>query len=295
MKKTLLNFLSLYQKNNVVQFLQIISNFFYRDALLDRLMSKSIKGALLAAFCLVNIQAANAQSDFCGSATPITVGVACTNGTTAGATTTASPASTTRYKLTITDLAGCGFIATDDVLVSVQPPVSAFAGNDTNAVKGQPHQLMGSGGVQYLWSPTAPLNNPAIQKPQPTLYADTKFTLIVRDVAGCTGFDTVFVKVYDDPQYYLPNVFSPNGVGLNDVFRPVPVGMVNTEWFRVYKRFGELVFETNQWLKGLDDSFKGKKQPVGVYVWVIKGTDKNGKPVDMKGTRWFNKIKIGLS
>ena len=200
------------------------------------------------------------------------------------AVTTASPAVTTRYTLKVTDLTGCGFTATDDVLVSVQPPVRAFAGNDTNAVKGQPHQLMGSGGVQYLWSPTAPLNNPAIQNPLATLYADTKFTLIVRDVAGCVGFDTVFIKVYDGPQYYVPNVFSPNGDGLNDVFRPIPVGMVNTQWFRVYNRWGELVFETNQWLKGWDGTYKGKKQPIDVYVWVVKGTDKNGKPIDGKGT-----------
>jgi hypothetical protein len=52
----------------------------------------------------------------------------------------------------------------------------------------------------------------------------------------------------------------------------------------VFNRFGELVFETNKWLKGWDGTYLGKKQSPGVYVWIVKGMDKNGRKVELKGT-----------
>jgi gliding motility-associated-like protein len=188
------------------------------------------------------------------------------------------------YTLTVTDNYGCRFSVTDQVAVRVQPPVPAFAGNDTIAVTNVPHQLFGSGGDDYLWSPSTPLNSPFAQNPLATLQNDTKFILQVTDFAGCIGYDTVFIKVYNGPTYYVPNAFSPNGDGLNDIFRAVPSGIVRTEYFRIFNRYGNLVFDTREFLKGWDGSFLGKKQPVGAYVWMVKGVDRDGKTVEMKGT-----------
>ncbi|HMJ48454.1 MAG TPA: gliding motility-associated C-terminal domain-containing protein [Ferruginibacter sp.] len=188
------------------------------------------------------------------------------------------------YTLTVTDNYGCNFSVTDDVMITVQPPVPAYAGHDTIAVKGVPHQLFGGGGNKYLWTPSAHLNNPTAQNPLATLSSDTRFIVKVTDFAGCIGYDTVFMKVYTGPAYYIPNAFSPNGDGLNDIFRAVPVGIKTTEYFRIFNRFGELIFETNEWLKGWDGRYKGTKQPLGVYIWIIKGIDRNGKDVEMKGT-----------
>ncbi|RYE14226.1 MAG: T9SS type B sorting domain-containing protein, partial [Sphingobacteriales bacterium] len=178
------------------------------------------------------------------------------------------------YTLTVTDNYGCNFSVTDQVEVRVQPPVPAFAGNDTTAVKGVPHQLVATGGDDYLWTPSAPLNNATLQNPLATLQDDQKFVVRVTDFAGCIGYDTVFVKVYAGPAYYIPNAFTPNGDGLNDVFRPIPAGIARTEYFRIFNRYGETVFETNQFMKGWDGTFKGKKQAIGAYVWIIKGIDR---------------------
>jgi len=188
------------------------------------------------------------------------------------------------YTLIVRDEYGCNFSVSDAVNVRVQPPVPAYAGNDTIAVMGVPHQLMATGGDTYLWTPAAPLNSATAQSPLATLQQDQKFVVRVTDFAGCIGYDTVFVKAYAGPTYYVPNAFTPNGDGLNDIFRPIPVGIVRTEWFRVFNRLGETVFESTQWMKGWDGTFKSKKQPIGAYVWVIKGLDRNGKIVEMKGT-----------
>jgi gliding motility-associated-like protein len=203
------------------------------------------------------------------------------------ASTQASPDSTTQYFLTVTDNYGCNFSVTDSMWVKIQSPVNAFAGNDTNAILGRPHQLMATGGgagAGFLWSPAGPLNNPFIANPLATLFNDTYFSVLVTDSLGCRETDNVFVKVYEGPMYYLPNAFTPNGDGLNDIFRPTPVGIRSTDYFRVFNRFGQLMFETRQWMQGWDGTFNGKPATSGTYVWMIKGIDKNGAVVEMKGT-----------
>ena len=186
--------------------------------------------------------------------------------------------------LTVKDDYGCDFEITDQAVISVQPPVPASAGRDTIAVRGTPHILLGTGGTQYVWSPADKLDNPFSPNPRATIYDDTRFYVQVTTEYGCVGHDTIMVKVYQGPTYYVPNAFSPNGDGLNDVFRPIPVGISYTEFFRVFNRWGEMVYSGNQWLKGWDGTFKGKLAPLGVYTWVVKGVDQNGKKVEMKGT-----------
>ena len=196
----------------------------------------------------------------------------------------AKPDTTQMYILTVTDNYGCNFSVSDSVLVTMEAPVPAYAGNDTNAILGVPHQLLGSGGTGYVWSPSVNLNNPFAQNPLATLYNDTYFRLQVTDAIGCIAYDDVVIKVYAGPTYYVPNAFSPNGDGMNEIFRPIPVGISQTDYFMVFNRLGELVYQTNQWLKGWDGKFKGKDAASGVYVWMVKGKDKYGKVVEMKGT-----------
>ncbi|MBK7434606.1 MAG: gliding motility-associated C-terminal domain-containing protein [Chitinophagaceae bacterium] len=192
---------------------------------------------------------------------------------------------TTRmFTLTVTDNYGCSFTSSDSMWVIMQPVVPAFAGNDTIAMLNKPHQLMGSGGTNYMWSPAGVLNNPFIANPIAVLSNDTYFTVVVTDAIGCQAEDGVFVKVYEGPEYHVPNAFTPNGDGLNDIFRPIPSGMRSTDYFRVFNRFGQMVFQTNKWLEGWNGKFKGKDAAMGTYVWMIKGRDVNGKVIEVQGT-----------
>ncbi|MEY2916952.1 MAG: hypothetical protein RIS73_666 [Bacteroidota bacterium] len=194
------------------------------------------------------------------------------------------PTSTQLYTLTVKDNYGCNFVVTDNITVTVRPPVVAFAGNDTIAVYGMPHQLFGSGGNNYLWSPAAKLNSPFIQNPLATLYNDAHFTVAVSNDIGCSNTDEVFIKVYRGPAYYIPNAFTPNADGLNDIFKPVAVGISITHYFRVFNRYGEIIFETTQLQKGWDGTYKGKNADAGNYIWMISGIDKDGKAMEIKGS-----------
>lgn len=188
------------------------------------------------------------------------------------------------YTLQVTDNYGCNFKTIDKVTVVMNGPVPAFAGHDTIASIGVPHQLMGSGGIQYLWSPAYPLNNPSIIDPVAILQNDTRFDLIVKDTLGCIGTSSVLVKVYKGTKYYVPNAFTPNGDGLNDIFKAIAPGIQRTNYFRIYNRWGQLMFQTQDVRLGWDGNYLGVPQPAAVYVWVIKGLDVTGNTIELRGT-----------
>jgi gliding motility-associated-like protein len=193
---------------------------------------------------------------------------------------------TRQFTLTVTDNYGCNFSVTDSVIVFMQPQLVAFAGNDTNAILGRQHQLLATGrnATDFVWSPVGPLNNPFVANPLAIIYNNTYFYVHITDAIGCVDDDTIFVKAYEGPTYYLPNAFTPNGDSRNDIFFPTPVGIRSTEYFRVFDRYGALMYQTREWLKGWDGKLKGKPASSGTYVWMIKGIDVNGSVVEMKGT-----------
>ena len=192
---------------------------------------------------------------------------------------------TSRYfYLTVTDNYGCNFTVVDSVKITMRDQVNAFAGNDTIAMFNKPHQLEATGGVGFVWTPAAPLNNPFIRMPFAKLTHDQYFEVKVTDDIGCSAIDGVFIRALVGPTYYLPNAFSPNGDGLNELFTPIPSGIHTTDYFRIFDRYGTLMFQTQEWLKGWNGKFNNQPALAGTYVWIIKGVDVNGSIVEQKGT-----------
>ncbi len=190
------------------------------------------------------------------------------------------------YQIAATNNSGCSDTAI--FKFNIRPPVIAFAGNDTIAAKGIQHQLFATGGESYVWTPSTLLNFSDIQNPIATLNDDQLFIVTASNSIGCTDKDSVFIKVYKQPAdyFYVPNAFSPNGDGVNDIFRPIPVGInaSNCEWFRIYNRWGQMIFSTTKWLKGWDGGFQGRKQPFGSYIWSLGYKESNGSTKVLTGT-----------
>jgi len=82
---------------------------------------------------------------------------------------------------------------------------------------------------------------------------------------------------------YVPKVFTPNGDGMNDVLKPILVGISTFHYFSVYNRWGNLIFTTQDPNYGWDGRFKGVPQPVETYLWIAEGIDINGKKIVAKG------------
>ena len=90
--------------------------------------------------------------------------------------------------------------------------------------------------------------------------------------------------MFKGPAFYIPSAFTPNGDGRNDVFHFVAIGMTQIHFFRVYSRFGQLVYDSSDPHQGWDGSVNGKQQATGTYVWMIEGKDYMGNLVARKGT-----------
>jgi gliding motility-associated-like protein len=145
--------------------------------------------------------------------------------------------------------------------------------------------MNGSGnGVSFTWTPSQPLNNYNTEDPVARIKEDTRFVLMVEDDLGCRSFDTMWLRIIYAENVYVPSAFSPNGDGLNDIFSPAPLGGIRElEYFRVYNRLGELVFDTRDITEGWDGTYRGRKQDVANYVWVLKGKNKYGVMKFLKG------------
>lgn len=171
-----------------------------------------------------------------------------------------------------------------NITISRQPEIIANAGPDATIETGFPYQLQGSGGLTYEWSPAIMLDNYRISNPKAIVHSDTWFVLTVKDDAGCVAQDSVFLRVLDGPGFYVPTAFTPNSDGMNDIFRPFGVGIERLDYFRVFNRYGQLMFETHEINKGWDGTFKGVKQSAGNYVWMLQAVDRKGKLRVMKGS-----------
>ncbi len=116
------------------------------------------------------------------------------------------------------------------------------------------------------------------------LTADTAF--YVQHIAGSCSSQPVRVKVtvVDKSYFSIPNAFTPNGDGRNDRLTVRVTGRIDLMFFRVYNRWGQLVYETSRVNDGWNGSFKGQLQPAGTYVWIAEGRDLLGTVIRDKGS-----------
>jgi gliding motility-associated-like protein len=109
--------------------------------------------------------------------------------------------------------------------------------------------------------------------------------LVVENTAGC--FDTAIndLKVLKSCYIAVPNAFTPNGDGLNDFLYPVNAYKADDLEFSIYNRLGQKVFYTKDWTKKWDGTINGEPQDSGVYVWILKYTNRDtGLKVFQKGS-----------
>jgi gliding motility-associated-like protein len=142
-----------------------------------------------------------------------------------------------------------------------------------------------SGLISYQWSPETGLNAPTNQQTDAVIDEDIIYTLSVSD-GICTRDDTVQIKVYEiiceDPYVFVPNAFSPNGDGNNDIMY-VRGLYIEKVIFRIFDRWGELVFESNDVSIGWDGTFRGVLLQPDVYDYYLDVTCIGGLKSITKG------------
>jgi gliding motility-associated-like protein len=102
---------------------------------------------------------------------------------------------------------------------------------------------------------------------------------------GCFAFDTINIRIFKTaPTIFVPTAFTPDANNLNDILTPIAVGITKLDYFRVFNRWGNLLFSTTELQKGWNGVYKGIPQAPDTYIWMVRGTDFTGKTVIKKGT-----------
>ncbi len=198
----------------------------------------------------------------------------------------AAPGTSVSYSVTITEK-NCNQSATLQTRITVLPlpDVHAAKSNDIDCSYGQ-SVLNARGARSYTWTPTTQLSNALSHSPVAFPKTTTTYVVAGTDRAGCTNFDsvTVLVNKGNPSGYLMPSAFTPNNDGLNDCYGVKYWGMVNSMEFSVFDRWGVRVFYSRDPSACWDGTYKGEKQPAGVYVYMVKARTDCEDPVFKKGT-----------
>ncbi|MEO6541553.1 MAG: PKD domain-containing protein, partial [Ferruginibacter sp.] len=156
--------------------------------------------------------------------------------------------------------------------VAVYPYPTVNAGPDRRMLEGTTITIEASAtgtNVQYVWTPSQYLNDPSLLKPkcvEPKF--DILYTLAVTAPGGCTTTDQMFIDVLKIPR--IPNTFSPNNDGINDLWEIQYLDEYNDNHIQVFTRAGQMVFESRGRYKAWDGMYKGKPLPVDTYYYIIE-------------------------
>lgn len=206
---------------------------------------------------------------------------------------TASPTSTTTYSVSISTVNPMGdtcFVTLSTTVTVIDPalfPIAATADNDSvfSGSSTVIHAITDTT-LTILWSPAAGLSNPNSFNPTASPTTTTTYTLTVIDSSGCPKTATVTIYVLsmqcDPADVFVPNTFTPNSDGQNDVLY-VRGNMISELYFAVYNRWGEMVFETTDQNVGWDGIYKGMKADPAVFAWYLRAKCYNGSELKKQG------------
>lgn len=203
-----------------------------------------------------------------------------------------SPETDTRFVAVLSDSAGC-FSDSATFDVHVRPPATIELDPERVVSYNAPFTLnpvYSDNVVSYEWSPRGDLNCISCAMPSGVAEKSHVYHIRATSDSGCVVNDSVHVVIEcSDANLLLPNAFTPDSDGLNDVFYPIGRGVSLIRNFRIYNRYGEVVFaksdfESNDKISGWDGRIKGEPAPAGVYVYTVEAVCDQGQPVIKKGT-----------
>ncbi len=177
------------------------------------------------------------------------------------------PNVSTKYIVTGTDEYGCRDTAS--VQVNLFPSPFVQTNPDVYAVFGETVQLSATSNtaVSYVWSPAEYLSCNVCQNPVTQPDKPMTFTVTVFDINGCSASDPV--RIYYDAIIYVPNTFTPNHNGTNEMFFALGVNIKDFK-LEIFNRWGELIYSGDALSQMWDGTYAGKPSPDGVYTWKIE-------------------------
>ena len=186
------------------------------------------------------------------------------------------------YSLEVTDNRGCKIFSNIEVSnINIFENFEAWSSDDT-IYDGATTHLFATEieGLSYQWVPSNNLSSPFSPSTSATLYESTDFSVFATDNKGCTKEATLHVEVEvvncGEPNIFIPNAFTPNADGINDVVQ-ISGDYIASFELAIYDRWGEKVFSTKNINEAWDGTFRGKTCQAGVYFYKLQVNCEGGK------------------
>jgi gliding motility-associated-like protein len=193
------------------------------------------------------------------------------------------------YYLLAVNNKGCQVIKPVVVAAISSPVGSITVSGSPNACSGTAVTLTASEGQGYQWYQ----NDTAINGATARSYSATvngNYTVVINDGTCQVQASNVVrvrfqecIPVRTETSVIVPTAFTPNKNGANDVLRPLLQNIASLRYFRVYNRWGQMVFQTNVISKGWDGTINGVPQPTETYTWILECTDNDGNIIKKSG------------
>jgi len=210
-------------------------------------------------------------------------------GTNSANYTLSNPANNDQVYCVMNSISGCSpnpLTNSDTITMIIHPvPVITFNPINPTIAPGNSVQLQASLNSSYsslLWTPAVGLSSTSTLNPVANPSVTTTYKLDAFTANNCNCSNTITVTVISE--IYIPNAFTPDGNGINDVFR-IPAGSpITLKNLQVYNRYGNLVFYTSNISSGWDGTFKRSQSPAGAYNYIIEGLNDKGQSILLTGS-----------
>lgn len=171
-------------------------------------------------------------------------------------------------------------------LVNIETTMPGIRYADKEAIFNFPEKLQARTiGSSVLWTPAISLDNRTSYSPEFRGINSQLYTIELKTPSGCLTVDTLLVKAVKKIKIYVPTAFTPsNSTGLNDYLRPLLYGFAKVNYFRIYNRWGKMLFQMQSDRPGWNGRVNGQVLDPATYVWMIEAVDVDGNVHREQGT-----------
>lgn len=186
------------------------------------------------------------------------------------------------YTCVRTDAYNCSDAVTIKVTTNPKPIISILNGDSITIKYLQEVNLIATGGQVYNWTPVWGTNNPNVANIIVSPAEPTMYYVYSLNNYGCRNWDSIYVNIDYHDNLSVPNAFTPNGDGNNDLFRVTNLTFQNVQEFKVMNRWGQEIFSAPD-NRGWNGTYKGKPQDLATFYYLIKVAYPDGSTRMFKG------------
>jgi gliding motility-associated-like protein len=184
------------------------------------------------------------------------------------------PITSQTYRMVATSQYGC--TDTLSISITVSPGAVIYMPDSVTIYPGESYYINPQTNcTNFFWTPSAGLSSPFISNPVASPLLDTKYIVYASTEHGCITADSISIYANPGSLIDVPNAFTP-GTAPNSIFKVLKRGIATLNYFRIYNRWGNLVYEGKDIDAGWDGTFNGQPQPIGVFVYEIEAITNTG-------------------